>query len=616
MNNIRKHILLVIAVALATACANRGIGPQGGPKDEIPPKVLKEEPQNGAVSIKPKMINISFDEIVQLENTTENILISPPQKTPPTVKAYAKKVRVTFDEDLQDSTTYTIDFGNAIVDYNEKNPIRGYTFSFSTGDAIDTLQIAGRLINAENLNPYSGLVVGIHSNLDDTAFSAIQFDRIAKTDSMGRFCIRNIHAGKYRLYALADVNRDYRYQIGEGIAWHDSVITPVCRTDMKHDTVWFDAEIIDSIRHYSGIVYEPSDITLRFSNEDLQRRYFMRAYREKQHFFTLVFAAPQDSVPIVRPVGEDTTWFSHSMLQHNATLDTITCWLTDSFSISIDTLQVELTYQKSDSVFRLYQQTDTVKAVFRHQKQNTKDKKAKTKVQKQQLVEYKSNAANKFEIYQPLTLTFATPVADIIVDSLHLSQKADTVFQPLAYSLIPKDSSHTVYYIIRKGETLPAENEMTDLWEADKEYKLEIDSGALHDIYGYTVDKKSISFKTKSGDEYSSVKVILEPFDSTAIIQILDEKDKVVRTLPAQSDGTVFKYLKPTAYFVRLYLDTDHNGKWTPASLSQKQQPEEVYYFPNKLSLRANWDFEETWDFRTNGSNKPRELIKDQSKVK
>ncbi len=614
MNKIREHILIVIAVALATACANRGIGPQGGPKDEIPPKVLKEEPQNGSVNQKNKVINITFDEIVQLENTTENILISPPQQTPPTVKSYAKKVRVTFDEDLQDSTTYTIDFGNAIVDYNEKNPIRGYTFSFSTGDVIDTLQIAGRLINAENLNPYSGLVVGIHSNLEDTAFSAMQFNRIAKTDSTGRFCIRNIHPGQYRLYALADVNKDYRYQIGEGIAWHDRVITPVCRTDIMQDTVWFDSEIIDSIRHYTGTVYEPTDITLRFSNEDLQRHYFKRAYREQQHFFTLVFSAPQDSVPIVRPAGEDTTWFSHSMLQHNATLDTITCWLTDSSSINIDTLQVELTYLKSDSIFQLYSQTDTIRAVYRHPKQNNKDKKT-TKL-KQQLVDYTSNAANKFDIYQPLTLTFATPLADISTDSMHLSYKSDTVFKPLAYSLIPKDSSHTVYYILRRGDTLPAKDEMTDLWEADKEYKLEIDSGALHDIYGYTVNKKSISFKTKSSDEYSSVKVIIEPANPTAIIQILDDKDKVVRTLPAQAEGTLFKYLKPASYYLRLYLDADGNGKWTPASLSQKRQPEQVYYFPEKLTLRANWDFEETWDFINNGDNKPRELIKDQSKVK
>lgn len=602
---------------MATACANRGIGPQGGPKDEIPPKVLLEDPANGSLGIKPKIINIAFDEIVLLENTSENILISPPQLTPPTVKAYAKKVRITFDEPLKDSTTYTIDFGNAIVDNNEKNPLRGYTYSFSTGDVIDTLQIAGRLIYAENLNPMSGVVVGIHSNLSDTAFSSHQFERIAKTDSAGRFCIRNIRPGSYRLYALADANKDYRFQTGEGIAWNDSIITPTCHIGTLHDTVWFDAEIVDSLRYYKAPVYEPSDVLLRFSNEDLQRHYFMRAYREKQHCFQLVFAAPQDSVPIVKPLDGDSSWFKYAMPQYNATLDTLTYWLTDSAAMRVDTIMMQLTYQKSDSVFQLYTQTDTVRAIYRRPRQNNNNRnKGKKKTETVQRVEYKNNTGGKFDIYQPLTITFSTPIARIYKDSLHLSQKVDTTNQSLQFSLVPKDSSHIVYYVVRKGLTLPQQNEMKDLWEPSTEYKLQIDSGALHDIYGNTVDKKTLTFKTQSLEDYSSIKILIEPFDSAAVIQILNNKDQVVRSLPAQKDGTLFKYLKPDSYYMRLYIDSDHNSKWTPASYSLRRQPEQVYYFPQKLTLRANWDFEETWDYIHKGAEKPKELLKDQSTVK
>lgn len=614
MNERIRNILLLDIALIIASCANRGVGPQGGPKDEIPPKILKEEPLNGSVNQHSKIINITFDEIVQLDNIADNLLISPPQKTPPTVKSFAKKVRVSFDDDLKDSTTYTIDFGNAIVDNNEKNPLRNYTFSFSTGETIDTLQISGKVINAENLNPISGIYVGIHRDLSDSVFSLEPFDRIARTDSIGRFCIRNIHHGTYRLYALADANRDYKYQLGEGLAWSDSILTPTCHTGTLTDTVWFDEEIVDSIRRYQGTIYQPSDLMLRFSNEDMQRHYFMRAYRDKQHYFQLVFATPQDSLPIVKPIGQDSIWYEHSILQYSTNLDTITYWLTDSDAIKIDTIHLAMTYMKSDSVFELYPQTDTLKVVYRHPRENKFNKKS-TPQNKTVRVEMKSNQSNSFDVYNPLVIHFGTPLTDIATDSIHLFQKIDTISKNIAFQLYANDSSHTSYSLIPATKSRPIKNELSELWEASQSYELRLDSGALHDIYGNTISAQKINWKTHSLDEYSSIKIILADFDSCAIIQLLDQKDNVVRSLHAKADGIVFKYLKPDSYFLRLYIDTDHNGKWSPALWRTHTHPEKVYYFPNKLTLRANWDFEETWTF-SDYTDKPRELIKDQSKVK
>ncbi len=609
-----KHIFYFLIGIGITSCANRGVGPQGGPKDERPPQILKEEPLNGSVNQHSKVINITFDEIVQLDNIADNLLISPPQKTPPVVKSYAKKVRVTFDDDLKDSTTYTIDFGNAIVDNNEKNPLRNYTFSFSTGETIDTLQISGKVIYAENLNPMSGIYVGIHSNLSDSAFSVEPFDRIARTDSMGRFCIRNIHPSSYKLYALADANRDYKFQTGEGLAWTDSILTPTCHTGTMTDTVWFDEEIIDSVRHYAGTIYEPKDLTLMFSKEDLQRHYFIRAYREKQHYFQLVFATPQDSLPQISHIGIDTLWYEHSILQYSKNLDTITYWLTDSDAIKIDTIQLAMTYMKSDSLFELQPQTDTIRVVYRHPRENKFNKKntGKNSVVR---VEMKSNQSNSFDVYNPLIINFTTPLTDLVIDSLHLTQRIDTIDKKLKFQIYANDSSHMSYSLILADKVKPDKDALTELWQPAESYQLKIDSGALHDIYGNTIAAQKINWKTRSLDDYSSVKIILADYDSTAVIQLLDGKDKVIRSLPAMPEGTTFRYLKPESYFMRLYLDTDHNGKWSPAQWRTHSQPEEVYYFPDKLTLRANWDFEETWTFR-DYTDKPKELKKDQSKVK
>ena len=166
MKRFNRHIvpiLLSISLAVMFACANRGVGPQGGPKDETPPKMVKEEPENGTVNYHNKKIEITFDEYLQLNDVANQVLISPPQQRPPEVRAVGKKVTVTFEEDLRDSTTYTIDFGAAICDNNERNPLQGYKFAFATGPEIDTLQISGILINAENLNPVGNVYVGIHT---------------------------------------------------------------------------------------------------------------------------------------------------------------------------------------------------------------------------------------------------------------------------------------------------------------------------------------------------------------------------------------------------------------------------------------------------------------------
>src|SRR5665647_437787 len=152
-NKLKIHYLIITfgVILLGYACANRSQGPTGGPKDETPPQVVKSNPKNGTVNFTKKQIQIEFDELVSIEKASENVIISPPQLKPPDVKSYGKKISVDFNDDLMDSTTYSINFGNAIVDLNEKNALKNYLFSFATGAEIDTLKISGTVINAEDL---------------------------------------------------------------------------------------------------------------------------------------------------------------------------------------------------------------------------------------------------------------------------------------------------------------------------------------------------------------------------------------------------------------------------------------------------------------------------------
>lgn len=561
---------------IAAGCANRGSGPQGGPKDTIPPTLIKETPLNGTCNFYDKTIVLQFDEYVQLDNVAENVLISPPQQTPPIVKAIGKRVMVTFEETLEDSTTYTVDFGRAICDNNEKIPLGNYSFSFATGDHIDTLAIFGKVINAENLNPVQGVMVGVHSNLNDSVFAAEAFKRIAKTDSAGQFGILNLRGGTYRIYALRDMSKDYRYQPSEALAFTDETFSPTLATDSAGE-----------------LYHVPDTILLKLFTEKKQRHYFVRGLRDKeQHYFTLLFSAPQDSLPKIvalRPdsLHPDSAWvdFTQYMLcQTNLTNDTLVYWLTDSAAIRMDTLAFLMSYMMSDSLYNLVPATDTVTVVYRHPRLSAKAIEAINRKNENRKVEIKSNSSNKFDIYRNIEWYTSTPLTTVKRDSMHLMEKKDSLLIPMAFTLERKDSTG-MRYVIHAAI------------QPEHTYVFTIDSGAIHDIYNITNNAFKAEYHLRPKEEYASVTIHLAHFSPQARIQILDEKDKVIREEPAREAGTKFSYLEAKSFYVRLYIDIDGNGEWTTGDWATKRQPEPVYYFPKKLSLRANWDFEETFDY-------------------
>ena len=597
---------------------------------KVAQRILFLLPVNGTLNYTGKRVEIFFDEYLQLDDVSGQVLISPPQQRPPEVKAIGKKVILVFDEPPLDSTTYTIDFGNAICDFHEKVPLKGYSLSFSTGDHIDSLEINGYVVNAEDLNPISGIVAGIHLNAEDSAFSTLPFTRIGKSDESGFFSIKNIREGTYRLYGLGDVSRDYLYQPGEGLAFCDTLITPICHSQLEQDTLWRPAVVLDSLgkdtialREIDTIqtvrytYYEPSGLLLWYFKEDKIRHYFQRCYRDKAaHYFRLQFSAPQDELPQIRalrPSEVDSTasdsawvdWTQYALLQANIGKDTLIYWLTDSIVIGQDSLIFEMTYLKSDSVYNLVPQTDTIFAVWRAPRLSEKAKANLEKNKKPPVLSISSNASAKFEANAQFFLRFQTPVAEWEMDSLHLFQKIESDYKPLQFTLSPVDSAKMNFIVNYE-------------WLPEKQYELRIDSAAFRDIYGVVNHPSKQQMTVRSLEDYSTLTIKLAPFEPKAMLQLLDEKDQIVRELSANQAGTKFEFLEPKSYYVRMYIDENGDQKWTTGDWATHRQPEKVYYFPSKLSLRANWDFEETFDYTQvpQLESKPQELLQDAAEKK
>ena len=243
-----KKLLYICSIALAMiGCARMG-QPDGGWYDDDPPKVLSTTPADQATNVNTKKITILFDEYIKLTDATNKVIVSPPQLEVPDIKAAGKKIVVELQDSLMANTTYTIDFSDAISDNNENNPMGSYTYSFSTGEKIDTFEVSGYVLDASNLEPVKGIKVGLYNDLADSAFKTKPMLRISQTDSRGHFVIKGVAPGTYRAYALNDVDGDFRFsQKAEMVGFNHDTFVPFFKPDTRTDTIWRDSLRIDSI---------------------------------------------------------------------------------------------------------------------------------------------------------------------------------------------------------------------------------------------------------------------------------------------------------------------------------------------------------------------------------
>ena len=277
----RGNLLIItffhfIIATIIASCARMG-QPDGGWYDDEPPRIIGSTPEDGATGVKEKKITIQFDEYIKVDNATEKVIVSPPQLEMPEIKVAGKKIVVELKDTLKPNTTYTIDFSDAISDNNEGNPLGNYTFTFSTGEQIDTFEVAGNVLDASNLEPVKGIQVGLYDDLSDTVFRKKPLLRVARTDGRGRFVIKGVAPGEYRVYALQDADGNYMFnQKSEMIAYSHQTYQPSSKPDIRQDTIWKDTLHIDNIIQVPYTHFYPDDIVLLAFQEIQTDRYLLK----------------------------------------------------------------------------------------------------------------------------------------------------------------------------------------------------------------------------------------------------------------------------------------------------------------------------------------------------
>lgn len=591
MNNSKSlyYIFIIIAAAVMYSCANIG-NPSGGPIDKTPPIFMRSNPTPNAVNVKDRKIEIFFDEIVSLKDPSTKIIVSPAQTEMPRMSALGRKVTVELVDSLLPNTTYTIDFSNSIQDNNEGNAIDNFAFAFSTGSVIDSMRVSGYVLDSRTLEPMQSVVVGLQSNLADSAFHKEKLQRVALTNDRGQFTIRNVSPGSYHIFALKDLDRDYKFgNPTEDIAFLDSIIVPSIGSREAADTVYNDLNEIDTIMRATRPAYFPNDILLSMFNEDRKSQYLANNLRVDSTRISLTFAAASDTLPSLSIVGRNDVPDQWYTLERSQTNDTLTYWIRPTHLVSADTLMVATTYLRTDTASNLSWGTDTLKFTFQRQKAKKKKKNEETDSLEQiRFMELHPLANGTQEVYAPLLLQTGTPIERYSREAFHLQRKLqnDTTFYPAEIkSIALRDST-----LSRRDLMLKVD------WEPGAAYTLAVDSLAMTDIYGLQTKPLKVDFNVRKMEEYGNIVFNIPAVRDSAIVELLDGTEKIVLRAPVKSHRAELLNLLPGKYYARLFIDRNGNGKYDTGNYDMHLQPEETVYYPGAINLKKNWDVEQTWD--------------------
>lgn len=617
-----RHFQLILIAALSllmVACARMG-QPDGGWFDDDPPRIIGSNPADQAVGVNSKRITIQFDEYIKLEDATQNVIVSPPQLEMPEIKATGKKIVVDLKDSLKANTTYTIDFSDAISDNNENNPLGNYTFTFSTGERIDTFEVAGTVLDASNLEPIKGIQVGLYADLADSAFRTKPLLRVARTDGRGRFVIKGVAPGEYRVYALQDADGNYMFnQKSEMVAFSHTTYKPSAGPDIRQDTIWRDSLRIDNILRVPYTHFYPDDIILLAFQEVQTDRYLLKQPERKDaDRFTLYFSYGNPQLPEIRGFNFDEK--DAFVLEASEKKDTLTYWLRDTALVNQDTLSMQLSYLMTDSTGVLVTQIDTVDVIaktsyakrqkdLKKQVESWEKEQAKLKKQGEPYDSIMPREPLKVQYNVPgtmapdsrPTINMPAPLARCDTASIHLYTKVDTLWYRVPVDVQRRDSLLRTYDVLAE-------------WTAGSEYSLEVDSAAFEDIYGNVSKPFKQGIKISTLDEFSTIVLQLAGVtDTTYVVQLLDQSEKTIKQVRTEANGdAVFFYVKPGGYYARAFRDRNGNGVWDTGNYDANLQPEEVYYFPGRIDCKEKWDITRPWNLIATPLNmqKPGEITK------
>ncbi|MFR9635604.1 MAG: Ig-like domain-containing protein [Rikenellaceae bacterium] len=623
-------VIAFFASAFLTRCASLG-SPSGGPKDSLPPVIINITPNNYSTNIDTllKQIYIEFDEFVQLKDQQTNFFTSPAMKKTPQLQIKGRGVVITISDTLKTNTTYALNFGSTIVDYNESNPLHSMRYVFSTGETIDSMILSGYTEDSYKADSVSGTLImlfpvdSVHmtEQYDSTLFKSTPAV-IAKAENNGIFLAQNLKPIPYYIYAVEDTNSNFTYEPGtDQVGFITGARNPM---ELEDFAVW-----IDTARKY--VVAEPQLHFRMFLDEAFKRQLLSESARPSQHQATLKFGAPYpiidslifDSIPADRVMLEYTT-DDHSE---------VALWFDVEPEVLPDTIRGRIVYFKHDSLNNLTPTGEDLKLAWKYIESKAEAQERERNERAQAKAEERGEQWVAPPVENPFSVKYSSaqeinPESDIIFDfELPLSRFDTTAvtFTRLtadeqSYLERLRESSEKGDSVAKaqlarsyQGKKHPFRFERdtqnirrwylrSELGEGSDRYFVNIPTGTFTDVAGFSNDSIAYDFALFKKEDYATIIIeVLEDSEYQSaeyIIELLDSSDKVIETKKGVKPGNVtFNYVKAGGdVSFRMVQDLNKNGKWNSGNLIQRRQSElsKVVTWQDKkeVATKANWEVE------------------------
>lgn len=625
-NLLLRLVVVLILANIIYACANVG-NPEGGPYDMQPPKLVKATPNVRSLEVTKRKIKLEFDEYVKL-NKQERIIISPAQITPPKINAVGKTIVISLEDTLRPETTYNLYFDDVIVDNNEDNALEDFSYTFSTGKHIDTMQMSGWVLDARTLEPIKDVVVGAYYAgdtlrlLDSIALKTV-ITFASRTNEQGKFSIRGLRDSSYFAIALKDNDNNYLFDgLSESFAYHpyllktsklDSIRTDTIRIDsiVRRDTLYR-----DSIVSYPYTYFYPEDVTLLLYTPTNKRKGLERSQRLDSLVLNLSFYHTPKEIPQLKSLDKPSA--SEAELYYATQANQIiSYWLKDKELIGRDSIRFELSYEATDSLMQVQERTDTL--TFYKPKAKPAPKVADTTAvatPKFKLTFADASAFNKGTVRDSLIVSTTRPVEVDELSKLKLEEMLDSVSMVIPYKLVGYPHAPLSYLFDFERK-------------AGASYRVQVDSASLFSIYGEEVEATKIEQKALPSSELGELELKIVELDTSApmVAELLNKQGEAVFSASltrqinldtitehtAEVDSIVLKAIgetpptttagyrlfsvsdiPPGEYFVRLFIDFNEDGAWTTGSYPTRV-PEPVYYSPSVYSIKKSFVTRESW---------------------
>ena len=531
----KNLVYILFSLIILFGCAKRGT-PTGGPKDSIPPILVNASPKLNSTNFDSEEIRLTFDEWIKLDKVQDQLIISPPlEKSSYEIKPLSgvtKKVFLNFLDSLAPETTYTINFGNSIKDNNENNPLTFFSYTFSTGETIDSLYIRGNTKDA--FSQESDEFISLQLYLVDSLFKdSIVFQNkptyISNTLDSTNYKFQNLKEGKYLLIALKDVDNNYFFDpYYDKIGFIDSLIT------LPRDSV-IDLKLF---KEETEIIWDKPHF---INSEKIGFGYYGKLDLDKIKIESNI----PDSVNYVFIKEKET--------------DTLNLWLSRN---SFDSLNFSLI------------ETDTIKLTtvkFDRKRDSLIDS-----------LNINSKTVNVIHLKESFKISSNIPL-NKIEDSLITIRDIDSLIIPFTTSINDRLDEIDIDF-----EVSPSDDYSIFIKpRAIKDIRGTENDTLQFNVVSQTLEDYGNIFLDVIANNDS--KYILHLLDSNSNII---REFKNVNSLSTY----IFDYIRPGKYTFRLIEDINSNDLWDTGNYLKQVQPEPVYYFPSELDVRANWDLNETFN--------------------